>query len=77
MEQKSEATLELLQQAIAAGHLYFVNEDAQPISMQDCFDSRCWAHLRSANDGEFYVQEMPGSRELLKPRYLALLGLDV
>lgn len=77
MERKSDATLELLQQAVAAGDLYLVDEDAQPILMQDCLDSRCWAHLRSAEDGQFYVQEMPGSRELMKSRYLAVLGLIV
>jgi hypothetical protein len=77
MELMSDEKLEFLLQAFATGDVYLVDEDGRHLQMQECLDSRCWAHLRNVEDKEFYVQEMPGARELLKPRWLAVLGLNV
>lgn len=77
MGMMSDTRQEFLLHAFAAGDVYLVDEDGQRLQMQECLDSRCWAHLRNAEDKQFYVQEMPGARELLKPRWLAVLGLHV
>lgn len=64
--------------AFATGDVYLVNEDACPVTFEEMLDTRCWAHLKNARDGQVYVQELwRGSRELLKPRYLDVLGLNV
>ena len=64
--------------AFASGDVYLVNEEAHPITFEGALDARCWAHLKDARDGQVYVQELrSGSRELLKSRYLDMLGLSV
>ena len=74
MDSTSNPTLELLLQAVAAGDLRLVDEHARPLHIKDCLDQHCWAHLRDIKDGKIYVHEIPGSRELTKPRYLVMLG---
>jgi hypothetical protein len=72
------AELRQLQKAFAQGDVYLVNEDARPVTFEESLDAHCWAHLKDAADGQVYVQELwHGSRELLKPRYLDLLGANV
>lgn len=65
--------LRQVEAALAAGDLYLVTEDAQPISFLDTLDQLCWAHLRAATDGQFYVQQLRGSRSLLRRSYLDIL----
>lgn len=70
--------LRQLRKAFAQGDVYLVNEDAHPVSFEEALNARCWAHLKSASDGEVYVHELTrGSQELLKARYLDLLGASV
>lgn len=65
--------------AEAAGHLRLVDEHAHPVAVLDALalDQHTWAHLRDAVDGQMYVHELPGSRELLEPRYLDMLQANV
>lgn len=70
--------LKQLLRAFANGDVYLVNEDAHPVTFEEMLDARCWAHLKAVKDSQVYVQELPrGSRELLKTRYLDLLGVNV
>jgi hypothetical protein len=66
-----------LQGAFAAGDVHLVDEHARPVTFDESLDERCWAHLRDAADGQVFVHELKGSRELLQPNYLELLGLNV
>jgi hypothetical protein len=63
--------------AEAAGDLRLVDEHARPVALLGALDQRVWAHLRDAVDGQVYVHELSGSRELLNARYLDLLGINV
>ena len=65
--------LRQVEAALAAGDLYLVTEDAQPVAFLDTLDKPCWAHMRAAADGQFYVQQLRGSRSLLRSSYLAVL----
>jgi hypothetical protein len=70
--------LRLLLGAFANGDVYLVNENGHPVAFDDVLDARCWAHLKDAHDGKVYVQELHrGSRELLSPQYLEMIGLKV
>lgn len=70
-------TWQKLQKAQADGCLYLVDASGHPLELRAALDERCWAHLRDAQDGHIYVQELAGSRQLLDPRLLEMLGLDV
>jgi hypothetical protein len=65
--------LRQVQAALDAGDLYLVNEAAQHVAFMDTLDQPCWAHMRAGADGQFYVQQLRGSRSLLRSSYLAIL----
>ena len=69
--------LQHLLKAEAAGDLRLVDVDGKPLAIVEAVGLRCWAHLRDAQDGQVFVQELQSSRELLEPRYLELLGINV
>lgn len=68
-------TMALLLGAEAAGDVQLVDEHARPLALATSLDTRCWAHLRDVADGQVYVHELAGSRELLGARYLEMLGV--
>ena len=69
--------LRQLLKAEAAGHVRLVGDDAQPLFIVEAVDRQCWAHLRDAQDEQVHVHMLQSSRELLEPRYLELLGINV
>jgi hypothetical protein len=79
MDQKlpDSPALRQLEAAFAAGDVYLVTEDAEPINFLDALDTPCRAHMRAAVDRQFVVQRLRGSRSLLRPSYLAVLEGNV
>ena len=60
-----------------AGAIHFVDEDGQPLTFALAFDRRCWAHMRNAEDGEIYVQELAHGRDILARHYMEKMGAYV
>lgn len=76
-EKETATRVHLLLEAEGLKHLMLVDERGGRVEFRDVWDTPCWAHLRDAKDEQVFVHPVRGSKELLEPRYLALLGLSV
>jgi hypothetical protein len=77
LQPTESAAWQQLLAAQAGGKLRLVDADARPLTLATATSQQCWAHLTDAASGQVHVHEFTSSRELLKPQYLELLGLNV